>query len=63
MATSLGIKLPIRQKKQLTFMNRKVKQGLNKLNLDWSKQNILTVPTDLKMPDNHEQMMNDLIIK
>ena len=39
-------------KKQMTFMNRKVKQGLDKLNLDWSKQNILTVPTDLKMPDN-----------
>ena len=63
MATSLGIKLPFRQKKQLTFMNRKVKQGLEKLNLDWSKQNILTVPTDLKMPDNPEQMINDLIIK
>ena len=63
MASSLGIKLPFKQKKQLTFMNRKVKQGLDKLNLDWSKQNILTVPTNLKMPDNQEQMMNDLIIK
>ena len=63
MASSLGIKLPFKQKKQLTFMNRKVKQGLDKLNLDWSKQNILTVPTNLKTPDNQEQMMNDLIIK
>ena len=63
MASSLGIKLPFKQKKQLTFMNRKVKQGLDKLNLDWSKQNILTVPTNLKIPDNQEQMMNDLIIK
>lgn len=63
MASSLGIKLPFKQKKQLTFMNRKVKQGLDKLNLDWSKQNILTVPTNLKIPDNHEQMMNDLIVK
>ena len=63
MASSLGIKLPFKQKKQLTFMNRKVKQGLDKLNLDWSKQNIITVPTNLKIPDNQEQMMNDLIIK
>ena len=63
MASSLGIKLPFKQKKQLTFMNRKVKQGLDKLNLDWSKQNILIVPTNLKIPDNQEQMMNDLIIK
>ena len=63
MANSLGIKLPFKQKKQLTFMNRKVKQGLDKLNLDWSKQNILTVSTNLKIPDNQEQMMNDLIIK
>ena len=63
MASSLGIKLPFKQKKQLTFMNRKVKQGLDKLNLDWSKQNILTVPTNLKTPDNQAQMMNDLIIK
>ena len=54
MASSLGIKLPFKQKKQLTFMNRKVKQGLDKLNLDWSKQNILTVPTNLKIPDNQE---------
>ena len=63
MASSLGIKLPFKQKRQMTFMNRKVKQGLDKLNLDWSKQNILTVPTNLKIPDNHEQMMNDLIVK
>ena len=61
MVTRLKGKLPADEKKQLTKMNRTVKQNLDKLNVDWSKENILTVPTDLKMPDDTEEMMNNLI--
>lgn len=61
MVTRLKGKLPADEKKQFTKINRTVKQNLDKLNVDWSKENILTVPTDLKMPDNTEEMMNNLI--
>ena len=61
MVTRLKGKLPTDEKKQFTKINRTVKQNLDKLNVDWSKENILTVPTDLKIPDNTEEMINNLI--
>ena len=60
MATRLKRKLPANEKKQFTEMNRTVKQSLDKLDVDWSKENILTVPTDLKLPDNKEEIINNL---
>lgn len=44
-------------------MNRTVKHTLDEMNLDWSKENILTVPTDLKLPENTEQIIKELTKK
>ena len=42
--SSLGIELDQKQKELFTYMNRVVKQTLDKLDLDWTKLNILNIP-------------------
>lgn len=63
LVATLKGKLPEAEKKRYTHMNRTVKHTLDEMNLDWSKENILTVPTDLKLPENTEQIMKELTKK
>lgn len=50
--SSLGIELDESQKKLFSFMNKTVKHALKDLNLDYSKQNTITIPSNLKLPDD-----------
>lgn len=63
LVATLKGKLPEAEKKRYTHMNRTVKHTLDEMNLDWSKENILTVPTDLKLPENTEQIIKELTKK
>lgn len=63
LVTTLNGKLPEAEKKRYTHMNRTVKHTLDEMNLDWSKENILTVPTDLKLSENTEQIIKELTKK
>lgn len=49
--SSLGIELDDKQKDLFSFMNRTVKGFLDSLAVDWNKQNIFTIPSDLEIPD------------
>ncbi len=50
-ASSLGIEIDDKQINLFNSMNKIVKEVLNNLDVDWNKENILTIPSDLKIPD------------
>ena len=52
--SSLGIELDQNQKELFTHMNRVVKQTLDKIDLDWSKSNILNIPNNFEFIDKRE---------
>ncbi len=52
--SSLGIELDQNQKELFTYMNRVVKQTLDKLDLDCTKSNILNIPNNFEFIDKRE---------
>lgn len=50
--SSLGLEVSESEKKLLSHMNKEVKHFIEKLNLDKSKQNTITIPSNLKLPDD-----------
>ncbi len=50
-ASGLGIEIDDRQINLFNSMNKIVKEVLNNLDVDWNKENIITIPSNLKIPD------------
>ncbi len=50
--SSLGIELDDKEKDLLTFMNRTLKGFLDNLDVDWEKENIITIPNNIEIPDD-----------
>lgn len=50
--TSLGLEVNENEKQLLSYMNKTVKHFLETLNLDNSKQNTITIPSNLKLPED-----------
>lgn len=52
--SSLGFGVEQNQKELFTYMNRVVKQILEKLGFDWSKENIINIPKNFELIDERE---------